>query len=153
MGVGLLMELLRSLEKMRGGGSVTRLEWPPLALREPACPWVSILCGLPSSRPSSIFSTPRHRFGVVHGSGVSPGFLGLSGLTLSSEQNFHYSRVSIETSTLERCSAVPIWLVRVDVIPPEQYLHHSLFPILSSLVEWCFTVPILTIGVDVVPSE
>jgi len=135
MEVGRLMELLRSLEKMRGCGSVTRPEWPPLALREPARPWVSGLCGLPSSRPSSIFSTPRHRFGVVHGSGVSPGFLGLSGLTLSSEQNFHYSRVSIETTIAHWSGVRPFlsgWSGLMSSRPSSNFTIPS-FPYLAAL--------------------
>ena len=75
-------------------------------------------------------------------SGVWPSLSGVVGLTSPPVGDSNHSLVPILSSTSERCSAVGIRFIEVDIVPSKQYFHHPLMTILSSTTEWCLVAAI-----------
>ena len=74
----------------------------------------------------------------------------LSGLTSS---RFHLSLVPIFSSATQRCSAVFIQPVGIDVATLEQYFDHPIMAMLSSTKEYCLVTLIWSVKVDIFPRS
>ena len=53
----------------------------------------------------------------------------------------------------ERCSAIVVLLIRINIVPCEQQFHHPLMPFIRGTLEWGFTVFVWHVGIDIVPCE
>ena len=61
----------------------------------------------------------------------------------------HHSLAPTPRVKPERCSAIDIWTVGIDISPSEMYLHYSPALTLSSTPERCLVVGIWFVGIDV----